>query len=178
MKKIIKISRIAFFILLPLFLILGLIELVGGNLINKDSDIDLEDFSIKELSDEDIVNGEKSRSYQTSNEYAAGTRSGVTNASKYVDSDSVNFSCREIVGVKTVSATKAENCTLKLTISSSLNDGFARIVVIRDDEIAEYVGFGEKTTLTYEVSGEHIYRVKILCEDAKLEIKVERSFIK
>ena len=99
----------------------------------------------------------------------------MANASKYEDSDRVKFSCEKITGIKTVSVTKVEDQTLELKISSGLSDGMAKIAVIRDDLILEYIDFGEEIILSYNVAGEHTYRVKILCEDAKLEITVERS---
>ena len=44
-----------------------------------------------------------------------------------------------------------------------------------DDEILEYIEFGQEKILTYNVIGEHIYSVKILAEEAELEISVERE---
>ena len=49
------------------------------------------------------------------------------------------------------------------------------MVIICDDEILEYVEFGQDKVLTYTVSGEHIYSVKILCENAELEIDGTRE---
>ena len=83
--------------------------------------------------------------------------------------------CKKITGILRVSATKVSDCTLTINISSKLLSGNAKIVVICDDEIINYIEFDQEITLTYDVKGEHIYSVKILAEEAKLEISVKRE---
>lgn len=135
----------------------------------------LEDFSIDNLSSEEISTSEYSSVFAVSRKYKSGTRTGVDGASKYEDTDRIDFKCKKITGISRISATKASDCTLTINVSSKLLSGNAKIVVICDDEILEYVDFGQEKTLTYDVIGEHIYSVKILAEESELEIIVERE---
>ena len=140
------------------------------------SSLDLKTFSIEVLSDEQIVKVINCNSILSSTQYKNNTSTGVPNTSKTVDSDEIKFSCKEITGISEVSATKAKDCTLTLNISSELVSGKAEIVVIRDELILERLDFNETKQLSYYVTGEHIFVVKILCERAELSISVSRSF--
>lgn len=135
----------------------------------------LEDFSIDSLSTQEIASEEFSSAFALSRKYESGTRTGVDGASKYEDSDKSEFKCKKVTGIKRISATKALDCRLIINISSRLISGNAKIVIICDGEILDYVEFGQDKTLTYDVTGEHIYSVKILAEEAELEISVARE---
>ena len=135
----------------------------------------LEDFSIDSLSSEDISKNEYASVFAVSRKYKSGTKTGVDGASKYEDTDKIEFKCKKITGIKRVSATKVSDCTLTINVSSKLLSGNAKIVVVCDDEILDYIEFGQEKTLTYDVIGEHIYSVKMLAEEAELEISVERE---
>ncbi|MBR3876400.1 MAG: hypothetical protein IKJ25_06485 [Clostridia bacterium] len=163
------------FAIILLFLVSAVIVLV--NVIEHSSNIskELESFSINNLTSEDIVEKEVSSIFAVSRKYDSNTKTGVDGASKYEDTDHINFKCKRITGINRISATKVKDCTLTLNISSTLSSGNAKIVVICDNEILEYVEFGQDKALTYTVSGEHIYSVKILCEEAELEIDVTRE---
>lgn len=158
-----------------LFALMTIVMLI--NFISTSSSVSkqLEDFSINSLSTEDIINNETSSVIASSRRYESNTRTGVDGASKYEDSDLVGFKCKKITGIKRISATKVSDCTLILNISSTLLSGTAQIVIICDDEILDYVEFGQTEMFTYDVVGEHIYSVKILAEEAELEIAVERE---
>ena len=162
------------FMCIVLSVLLTIIVLV--NVIDHSTKVskELEDFSIDRLSSEDISNNEYASVFAASRKYKSGTRTGVDGASKYEDTDRIEFKCKKMTGIMRVSATKASNCTLTINVSSKLLSGNAKIVVICDDEILEYVDFGQEKTLTYDVIGEHIYSVKILAEESELEIIVER----
>ena len=150
---------------------------VVANVISLSSNVSkrLENFSIDNLSAENIINDEFSSTFASSRKYQSGTETGVDGASKYVDSDRIEFKCEKTTGINRVSATKVKDGTLTLNISSKLSAGNAKIVIICDDEILEYVDFGQDKMLTYDVKGEHVYSVKILAEEAKLEIVIERE---
>ncbi len=138
-----------------------------------------EDFSIDSLSDEEIIHKQNATTFASSIKYNKGEKTGVVGASKYEDSDKVEFSCKKINGIKRISATKvAEGSTLTLRISSTLKSGNAKIVIISKEQIVEYIEFGEDVTLTYEADSECIFYVKILAEDAELKITVEREISK
>ena len=138
-----------------------------------------EAFSIDNLSDEDIIHKQNATTFASSIKYNKGEKTGVVGASKYEDSDKVEFGCKKITGIKRISATKvAEGSTLTLKISSTLTSGKAKIVIISKEEIVEYIEFGRDLTLTYEVDSECIFYVKILAEDAELKITVEREISK
>ena len=144
-------------------------------LLSQGSDLDLENFSIEALTDEQIINEVKSHEEKSSVEYTNNTGSGASNIAQ-LDSDRIQYSCEKVTGIARVSVTKAKDCTLTLNISSTLESGNAKIVVVRDDMILDYVEFGESKELTYSVTGEHIFTVKLLCEEAKLSVEVIRAF--
>ena len=166
------------FMCIVLSVLLTIIVLV--NVIDHSTKVskELEDFSIDSLSSEDIINDESASVFAVSRKYKSGTKTGVDGASKYEDSDRVQFKCKKMTGIMRVSATKVSDCTLTIDVSSEISSGNAKIVVICDDEILDYIEFGQEKTLTYEVIGEHIYSVKILAEEAELEITVEREINK
>ena len=163
------------FMCIVLSVLLAIIVLV--NVIDHSTKVskELEDFSIDRLSSEDISNNEYASVFAVSRKYESGTRTGANGASKYEDTDKIEFKCKKMTGIMRVSATKASNCTLTINVSSKLLSGKAKIVVICDDEILDYIEFDQERTLTYDVIGEHVYSVKILAEEAKLEIAVERE---
>lgn len=143
--------------------------------LGRHSALDLDDFSIDNLTDEQIITETKSQEILSSTKYQNNTSSGASSISS-LDSDKIQFSCKKINGISKVSVTKAKDCNLILTISSELLSGRAKIVVIRDDLILDYVDFNESVELTYSVTGEHIFTIKILCEEAELTIAVSRTF--
>ena len=53
--------------------------------------------------------------------------------------------------------------------------GNAKIVIIKGEEIIEYVDFGADIHRSYQVEGEEEIYVKILAEGAELNISVERE---
>lgn len=169
LPKGLSVACIAIFVLIT---IIGLVNVID---ISSNVSQVLDNFAIDNLSLEDIIYKEFSSTFASSRKYESGTKTGVDGASKYEDSDRIEFRCKKMTGIKRVSVTKVSDCTLTISISSKLSSGNARIVVICDDEILEYVEFGQKKTLTYDVTGEHIYFVKILAEEAELEIAVERE---
>ena len=133
--------------------------------------------NVNELTDEQIVEISTNQSSYGTCWLAKGDASGVRNKEyRSVDYDETFFSAKKINGIKTVSSTMANDCTVNLEIDSSISKGNARIVVIIDDKIVEEFEAGENKSLEYTVDGEHFIYVKILCEDAEIEIKTTREF--
>lgn len=133
---------------------------------------------VNELTDEQIVEmSSKYKAYFTK-WVCQGKGSGVNEVDYIDDTDcrEVFFSAKFIKGINTVSSTRAEDCTVNLQIDSSISKGNARVVVIMDDEIIEEFNAGENKNFSYTVEGEHFIYVKILCEDAAIEIKTVREF--
>lgn len=141
----------------------------------RNSESGLDNFVIEGLTSDDMINIERNEVKNAKSVYEKGTSSGAPNASRYEDSDRVQFTCDEISGIKTVSVTKAENCELTFTVNSTLYSGKAKIIVIRDDKIVERLDFNESKAVTFSVLGESIFKVKILCESAKLDVEVLRQ---
>ena len=135
---------------------------------------DLGEFSIETISDYDIVNVNRFTSFRSHRE-SSGSSTGAPKGTQYSDADKAIFKCENIFGVMTVSATKAQNCTLVLNITTEINVGTAQIVIVRDDEVIERLDFGGNATRSYNVEGEHIFRVKVLAENAEIKITVERE---
>jgi hypothetical protein len=135
--------------------------------------INLDEFSLDTVTEEEIINYKIHRAYRTKTKNY-GDRTG---ADKYADKDYANnfISTHEITGIYVISTTKAVDCTLELNVSSELTGGRAKIVVIRDNEIVEYLDFGDGKQLVYDVKGEHLYVVKLVCEKAALEVTVNRN---
>ena len=77
-----------------------------------------------------------------------------------------------------MSATKAVDCTLKITVESTLKEGEMKIAVIRDGEMLEYPDVGTTVSVEYDVVGEHTYYVKALFEDADMKFSVYRELLK
>ena len=107
----------------------------------------------------------------------SGSRSGIS--SQYFDDedgDKTEYSAKKVTGIKNVSATFTKDCTLVFNIDSTLESGNAEVVVIMDDKIVERFNAGEQKTLEYNVSGEHKFYIRILCEEAKISITTTREF--
>ena len=167
--------KIFYAICLICLIIVSTVYLLNLDKLNQGSTLDLESFSIDNLTDEQIATETKARAYKSSTNYKNNSGSGASSIVT-LDSDRIQFSCKSITGIDRVSLTKAKDCTLTLNISSELKSGKAKIVIVRDDMILDYVEFNETKELTYTVTGEHLFTVKILCEDAELSIEVVRSF--
>jgi hypothetical protein len=69
---------------------------------------------------------------------------------------------------------KVVSGTVTFNIDAEITSGVAEIVVIKDDEIVDRAPLGDMV-LTYEVSEESVFYVKLLCEDAKIDIRIMRS---
>ena len=161
MKKITRKINIVILILFPIMLTLVL-AVNGPSLVEscrkrgEPPPINIDEFSLDTVTEEEIINYDIARSYRTK------TKKDF-------------ISSKEITGIRVVSSAKAVDCTLELNVSSKINGGRAKIVIIRDNEIVEYLDFGTDVQRVYEVQGEHLYVVKIVCEKAAVEVNVTRN---
>ena len=179
-----KLSKSQRFIRIGLLIVSGwaLFLFASGlvkSLINPSNDsnivkIDLDEFSLETLTDEQIIYGKQYRAYRYSGQNI-GKSTGVGGRFEKVDCDKSTMTVKKITGVCVRSATKIKDSTLHLTIESTLNSGEMKIVVIRDEEIIEYLEVGQTHNLVYDVEGEHIYYVKFLCVEANTEVSVLRE---
>lgn len=161
---------------LMVFMILRSIISSGDGI--DEPNFDCENFELNEVKNEQIIHISNNYNGFMSVEKHSGESSGITNTRlRDVDYTNVSFSSKEISGIKTVSATKAKDCTLVLDIDSALNFGNARLVIVKGGEIVEYIELGQKVQRTYEVSGEHVFYVKLVGKEANIEISVARSII-
>ena len=170
MNKTTKTLLISFIIIIVVVAFVVIRILMLGNNFDESS------FKISELTEGDIVSEYNSCSAWMTKLRATGNDSGVKNSRfEDVDMDKVTYSSKKITGIETVSATRIKSGSLTIGIESKLTSGNAKIVIVQDDKILEYVEFGEKKTLSFSVDGEHVVYVKILCELAEVEITVERE---
>ena len=137
--------------------------------------LDLDNFTIETLTNDQIVGISGDCRAVLTKWGTSGDNSGIVH-SEYIkaDSDKTKFSAKEITGIKTISATLAKDCTFTITIDSKVGNGKAQIVVIQDDKIIERLDATTSTTLEYIVVGEHRFYLKILCEEAQIEINTQR----
>ncbi len=134
---------------------------------------DWDNYALENVTDEQIIYLETAYKAFFNVEKHGGQTSGVYKCK--TDKTRTSFSSKKINGVATVSTTKVENATLELEIESTHNSGKMKIAIVMDEEIVEYVEVGEKVSLSYNVTGKHFYKVKIVCENANMSIKVVRK---
>ena len=75
----------------------------------------------------------------------------------------------------TIQSTKAIDKKVKLTVTSSLESGEMKIVVIKNGEIVEYIDINQTISKEYDCVGENDIYVKIIASTAKMNISVERE---
>ena len=180
MKKIILITVAAVAAILILSLALFFIlnpendEVEAGAEV---ADIDLESFVIADLSDEQIIGIDGKCKASVPKFTRSGSNSGITDI-KFADEDrdTTVYSSKNIVGIKTVSATLVKNSIVKFNIDSTLVSGDAEVVIIANGEILERFEAGSKKSFEYSVIGESVFYVRILCKNANIEITTEREF--
>ena len=172
---VVKIVRIISLLLLVNFALI-VFPLIGSQEGNED-DIDIDNFKIEELTDDQIVN---SGTYQSwfGHQSNTGGGSGIDHiGDRDYDCNRCVRSAKLAKGIILVSCSLAKDERLTINISSKLISGNMKIVIIEDQSrIVEYAEVGKSITLNYDVVGEHRYDVKVLCEEAEFEIVVERSF--
>jgi hypothetical protein len=139
------------------------------------NDEELADFSIAAVSDEEVATRVFASNYKSSLRNS-GKSTGVTESyyERY-DFTICDHSIGKATGIDVVSATKIDNATLKLTITSKVESGEAKIAIIKDGTLVEYIDINETVVWEYDVSEKSLFLVKIVCKDAKIDIKIERE---
>ena len=140
--------------------------------------VELDNFMIEELTDEQIA-----KVHRCFNAYMVSTQNiGKTSGFEDIsledeDHDRIKFSAKKVHGIKTLQATRAKNCKLKISISCELKNGNAKIAIVTDELNVEVIDIKNEMTLEYDIVGEHEILVKILCENAEISISTERFFL-
>ncbi len=177
-------KQIIFRIVLPAAIVLTFFSIIAlvalgkafyGLLGLNSNDEKLADFSIAAVSDEEVATRVFSSNHNSFLRNS-GKGTGVTGSyyERY-DSTICDHSIGKATGIDVVSATKIDNATLKLTITSKVESGEAKIAIIKDETLVEYIDINETVVLEYDVSEESLFLVKIVCKDAKIDIKIERE---
>ena len=133
--------------------------------------LDLDSFCIENLTEDVIVGINHATSFMSSLK-TSGKGSGIYEIN-YIEKDKtkITFSAKKTTGIQTISATRAKDCTVLITIN-----GKASVAIVMDDVLLECFALGEKNSFEYDVQGDHNIYVKILCEEAEITIVVERAF--
>ena len=173
-KRLIVPTSIAVFIVLSMFG-MGLFMLIYTRNSTYDGMPKLKDFQINAITDMQIVNNDYYYSSLLDQQSFSGDSSGVSKERlrKY-DRENVKYSVEKITGINTVSATKVENSTVTFYIDSKLYSGEMMLVVIMDNEIIDRLDVNDSVMLSYDVEGEHLYLIKMICKNAKVEINISR----
>lgn len=100
-----------------------------------------------------------------------------TNAKKYRndDYDRIHFSAKKSSGISTKQATKIEEGTLTLKITSELTKGNAEIIIVIDGEYHSSVPLNETYTITLDDIAGKTVLVRMGCEAAEIDVTVERT---
>ena len=176
------------YVVIVVVVLIGLIAALvsGGYMIyraytsHKQIEEELKDFSLDTVTDEEVVEKRVATIYKSHTEYASSSTSGANHMGygDDVDSDRVREVAESVRGFCVVSASKVVDAKLTINISSEIHAGRGKIAIIKDDSVVEYIEFGTSVTREYEVDGESLFLVKIICEDAKIDITVEREIQK
>ena len=140
----------------------------------------LKDFSLETVTDEDALEKNIASIHKSHIEHTSCSTTGA-NLMGYgndVDSNRIRMVAESVRGFKVFSASKVVDSKLVINISSEIYAGKGKIAIIQDDKLLEYVDFGTSVTREYDVVGESLILVKIICEDAKIDLTVERQITK
>ena len=176
------IARIGFaivmFIMQLMLITNAIINIANGTFFPEDNGIRLNNFAISELTDEQVISVTNFSRIREEKMTTSGEASGIEDEEyKESDVDKIEFSCEKIIGIKTLQATRAENCTLVINISSEVISGNMYIVIVSNNSIVEYANVGEDVRLEYTASDAQEYYVKLLCENAKVNASIKRTVI-
>lgn len=136
----------------------------------------LKDFSFETVTDDDVVEKTIATLYGSSSKRSGKDSGAHLMGYQDVDRDRCTLSAEKAKGFYVASASKVVDAKLVLNISSEIHAGKGKIAIIQDDKILEYIDFGTSVTREYDVVGESLILVKIVCEDAKIDLTVTREF--
>ena len=143
--------------------------------IKHDPYFSLDDFSTDTVSDELVVNTRSRCSYKRKGSFSSGFGTGVRGDYSRYDDDQIKHTITEFTGILTVSASKVKNECLVLNISTTLSSGEAVIYIICDDTVVEIIEPNQDYKFTRRVTDEEIVIVKLVGENADLEVSVQRT---
>ena len=83
--------------------------------------------------------------------------------------------CESINASKTITELQVGQSTIKLKISSRIIYGSGEIIIMEDERVVERLALGKDIERSYEVTQKSLFLVKIICEDAKVDITVKRT---
>ncbi|MBQ9744296.1 MAG: hypothetical protein IJW19_04135 [Clostridia bacterium] len=171
-----KVRRIVYTISI-LFIIIASIIFIGSFIVNKinSQGQGLEDFDYNNLSNEQIIETVAKYEGFGNEKKQYGDQSGIDDKYKYYDYANCYHSSEKITGILTVQSTKAINQKVKFTITSNLESGYMKIVVIKNGEIIEYIDVNQTVSREYDCIGENDIYIKIIASTAKMNISVERE---
>lgn len=173
MKKIYRV----FMIIIPIFILFMLIDsfFLSPSTAEAEPEFDHKNMVMSEVTDEQIIGVSSTYSAFMTSTHQIGKKNNIRGKYSEFNVDLYEFSAKKVSGIMTLSATHVKDSALTLNIDSDLNEGEMKIVVIRDNEILEYVSVGESVQLQYDVSGEHTYCVKMIAKDANMSVSVSRT---
>lgn len=135
-SKLKTLSSVMFWVASAIILAVVIWSALGGTFNKSDEVVDLDNFHIDELSDEDIVS--KSGHYS----YMSGTRNSGT-GTQYIgkndkyDKTSVTKYAEQGLGLETLMITKLKSGTVEFDITNNLESGDMLVVVIKDGVIVD-----------------------------------------
>ena len=180
MKAIKAITGIGFIVAVLWFTISLLISFIKGvpGAYPSDNSIDLENFSISDLSEDQIVNtvSQFRGGWTTSHKY--GEQSGVQTKRYFgSDRDGVDISHKKATGITTVCSTRIENATVRITVDAEVVSGEMRMVVVDSEGALEWIELKDHFVLEFSADETKEYYIKILCEDANIRLNIAREVI-
>ena len=138
--------------------------------------IDLKSFDIDELTKEQLVQISNQNQAVLTSERRSGKESGIEDSRyKNADSDSLTYSANTFNGIGTLLATKLNNGTVSFDLDFELISGEAKIYIVMDDEIVEYISPVLGLRKSYSVTGPHNLYVKLVAKDAEIKISILRD---
>ena len=175
MPRFFKILKVITCLLAIVILVIIVCDMIFNKSTSTTEYPNLEQFSIDAVNENQIV---EIASYARSKGrfQRKGANTGMGGKYDSYDATESLYISESITGILTVSATKIIEGNLTLDIVSTLNSGEMTIVIVKNDNILEFINTNENVIKTYSVTEESEFYVKILCETANMEIKVTRSF--
>ena len=136
-----------------------------------------ENFTLVELTKEDILKSDKNYSASMESIKCSGKRTYVVGTKfREHDHDCITASFGKIHGFTVLQATKIFDNTLTLNINSSVEKGNAEIIITVDGEYYCSIAVNQNQSITLQdISGKEII-VKLAGEDAKVKVDIIRKY--
>ena len=92
------------------------------------------------------------------------------------DNEKIVFSAKKFNGIETLIATRTKAGRLAMEIDYELISGEAKLYVVVDTEIVEYIEPGQNAIYYYDVKDDCNVYLKIVAKNAELKISAKRGF--